>query len=457
VLSRAASSDAPPVPQEFTQAQPWESAATEFKSKASKPIPYNVGDYKTVVMLKHTPAKLAHDIYTHNQKTKFTPVMVMAMAGFGKTTFTRNIVHELHDIDPNYGIYYKQNTDILKLDQILEGLPKKKPAILVFDDVSYILENLPKELRIRILDRLTRVREVIDPDKETPSVLFMDYHYSYAIPKVFRQSNFKCYLSVTDEERENYLKQMGYHNRQNIATYLRIFISMMRYNRFYVPNPNQWYNDGKDFVYYTDRPFRPALISNYGELHLTLFHKIQGCEVCSIKKSFDKPDPDFWTQLIDKHGYNKVHKYLRYYAYQVTGRKSLLFRQDAKIIDHIRDHHVENKIDLLAMVDLLSEVRRLPQSDRHNFLVERLRSMEGREIAKVEQLKKSLKNSQKEAKELADVGAQDGIELEDPNSEEMAQGVFSLAGKWRDNEDADTDPDADDIEFDAEDQEGELE
>jgi len=83
--------------------------------------------------------------------------------------------------------------------------------------------------------------------------------------------------------------------------------------------------------------------------------------------------------------------------------------------------------------------------------------MEGREIAKVEQLKKSLKNSQKEAKELADVGAQDGIELEDPNSEEMAQGVFSLAGKWRDNEDADTDPDADDIEFDAEDQEGELE
>lgn len=457
VLDKAQSKDKIELPPEFTQDAPNQAAET-FKSRASQPIPYNVGDHKSVVMLKHTPQKLAHDIYTHNQKTKSTPVMVMAMAGFGKTTFNRCIIHELHQLDPNYGIYYYQNTDILKLDAILESLPKKKPAILVFDDVSYILEDLPKELRIKILDRLTRVREIIDPDKETPSIIFMDYHYSYALPKTFRQSNFKVYLSVTDEERENYLKQMGYHNRKHISTYIKIFISMMRYSRFYIQNPNDWFNFGKPFVYLTDRPFRPALVSNYGELHLTLFHKVYGCEICSFKKKFDKPDLDFWAQLIAKHGFSRVHKWLRYYTYQVTGNKNLLFREDAKIIDHIRDHHTENKIDLLAMVKLLSEVRhtKLDQEEmnegaslaekRKNLLIESLKKMEGREITRIEDLKANSKKGRQKAKDLADSANADAVDIEESEDQDLDKGVFSLAGKWRDAETTD-DTDADDIDL----------
>src|SRR6185503_9340506 len=412
-----------------------------FRSKGDQLISYKVGDTDAPMMVKHTPARLAWDIWTHNQRTKFTPVMVMAMPGFGKTTFNRCVIHYLHEHDPSYSINYYQNTDILVLDRILENLPKRKPAILVFDDVSYILENLRQPDRIKILDRLSRIRETIDPDKETPSILFMDYHYSYAMPKTFRQSNFKVYLSVTDEERENYMKQMGYQNKTKIQNYIRIFIAMMRYGRFWVKKPS---NPAEQLTYYTDKPFRPALVSNYGELHLTLFHKIYGCEKCAFKKSYDKPDPDFWVSLVKKYGFTRVHQWLRIYAYMHTGRKTLLRMNDRSILAHIGDHHKQSKIDLVAIVDLLKQVRKTPQTEQEALFILGLNSMEGRIINHFEVTKKQAKKALEEADALGKKGSQETIDLPEIEEDDLdlAHSVAQYAGSL-------TDDDADDFDLEA--------
>jgi hypothetical protein len=432
----------------------FDTQADTYRQLGHKPIPYTVGTFKSVIMLKHTPARLAHDIYVHSQATKFTPVMVMAMAGFGKTTFNRNVVHELHLIDPTYSIYYFKNVDILRLDQILDSLPKRKPCIIIFDDVSYVLENLPKKIRLRILDRLTRIREVLDPEyKETPCIMFMDYHYSYALPKTFRQSNFKIYISVTDEERENMLKQMGYWNKDGIMSYIRIFTAMMRYGRFYVKNPNDDFNNGRPLVYYRDRPFRASLVSNYGELHLTLFHKIYGCEICSLKSKFDKPDPLFWTGLVKKYGYDRVYKWLRIYAYTQTGQNNLLYKDDRAVLNHIKDHHTENKIDLLDLVKVLKATKKQKRVDREAYFTGEMAKMEGREVIKVLETEKSMKESLGKAKAMQENGTQDNVELSDGEDEdrdiealdrEFDKG-FILSGNMEDDEDTEDEDDEDDI------------
>lgn len=440
-----------------------ENQAEYYRSTGNKPIPYQVGTFKAVIMLKNTPARLAHDIYVHSQATKFTPVMVMAMAGFGKTTFNRNILHELHDIDPNYTIYYFKNTDILRLDQILESLPKRKPCIIVFDDVSYVLENLPKKIRLRILDRLTRIREVIDPEyKETPCIMFMDYHYSYALPKTFRQSNFKIYISVTDEERENMLKQMGYWNKDGIMSYIKIFTAMMRYGRFYLKNPHEEFNGGRPFVYYRDRPFRACLVSNYGELHITLFHKIYGCEKCSLKSKFDKPDPQFWASLVKKYGYERVYKWLRIYAFTQTGQNNLLYVDDRAVLNHIKDHHTENKIDLLDLVKVLKATKKQKRVDREAYFLAELGKMEGREVIKVLESEATQKASIAEAKALQEKGSQDTIELnEDEDDDQEVEALdrefdkgFVLSGSMDDDEDEDDDNDNDLDDEDEDDDKG---
>lgn len=413
----------------------------KYHNKGNQVLTYTVGEYTAPIMVKHTPARLARDIYNHNQRTKFTPVMVMAMPGFGKTTFNRSVIHPLHEIDDRYSINYFQNKDILRLDQILEALPKRKPCINVFDDVSFILESLREAERIKILDRLSRVREVIDPEyKETPSILFMDYHYSYAMPKTFRQSNFKVYISVTDEERENYLKQMGYQNRDKIKNYISIFISMMRFGRFYVINPT----DGSKIWYKTDQPFRPALVSNYGELHITLFHKINNCEKCAFRKTFDKPNPDFWGELTKKYPVRSVKYWLRIYAYMNTGRKRLLHKNDRAILQAISDHHKQSKIDMIGIYDLLKSVDKAPKAEQEALFRLGLEKMEGRNIRYYEEEKKAIRKSRQEAEEMEKVGSPDTVsigteeEADDEGEElDLTHSVAQLAGSYADDEEDD--------------------
>lgn len=346
---------------------------------------YNDKDYP--LWKKHTPKRLAYDIVNVNQKTIYTAVTMLGQPGWGKTTATQNLIHDIHEIAPQYSIHWHFDEEILKADKIIERLPKHQPTILIFDDVSWILQNpkkLTAERKYELLHKLTRVREIIDPEhKRTPIILFMDYHYSFAVDKPFRQASFSVQVSITNEERENYLKTIGHspRNRKKIQTFTQILESAYKYNNFRVPAPDGY---GQDYFYYkTEQPFRPAMVFNMSQIHFMMFHQVN-CEKCSPKRTFDKPDPTWLSELVDSEGIDRVHRVWRFYTALTTGKVSLLHKKDQRIVRHLRDEIAQYKLPLEEIESILGEVKQLSKEEQKKQLVQKISSLEGRQIENVE-------------------------------------------------------------------------
>lgn len=359
-------------------------------SKKIETTTFRYNDIDVPLWKKHTPNRLAWDIVNVNEKTIYTAINMLGLPGWGKTTSTQNLLHDIHNIAPYFSIHWHFKEDILKVDRILERLPKQKPTILVFDDVSWLLQQLSNDDKYRILNKLTTVREILDPEyKRTQCILFMDYHYSFAVDKPFRQAPFQIQVSITNEERENYLKTIGHSNRNRkaIYTFVSILESAYKYNQFRVPAPEGF---DKDYFYYkTNDPFRPAMVFNMSQIHLMLFHKVN-CERCSPKKTYDKPDPAWLSQLVKAEGIDRVHRVFRFFVALQTGKVSLLHKKDQRIVRHIRDEIASAKLPLEEMEAILSEVKLAPKTEQENMLIKRIGGLEGRQIEGIERLAEHL-------------------------------------------------------------------
>lgn len=370
---------------------------------------YNDADYP--IWKKHTVKRLAYDIVNVNEKTIYTPVNMLGQPGWGKTTVTQELVHDIHEIAPYFSINWHFKEDILKVDKILERLPKYKPAILIFDDISWILQNkklMPSDRKYELLHKLTTVREILDPEnKRTQCILLMDFHYSFAVEKAFRQSPFSVQVSITNEERENYLKTIGHSpmNRRRINSFVRILESAYKYNTFNVPAPPKY--PQKKFYYKTEQPFRPAMVFNMSQIHLMLFHKVN-CEKCSPKKTYDKPDPKWLVDLVNAEGIDRVHRVWRFYTALTTGKVSLLHKKDQRIVRHLRDEVLRLKLPMEEIEDILKDVKQAPKQDQEKLLLDKVGALEGREINNIDTLASQINKGVKEEDVTID---QDDIEV----------------------------------------------
>jgi energy-coupling factor transporter ATP-binding protein EcfA2 len=366
------------------------------------------------IKVKHTPARLAHDILVHNDLAKFTQISVVGLPGSGKTTFVKCLAHTLHTKDPTYKVYHFKKEQILKLDKILDKeIPKRQNCILVFDDISYLFEQLSEKEVANILHNLTIVREKLDPDKQTKAICILMFHYSFALIKGMRMSNFRVMCSIQDEEFENYRKILGYHNSKNIRDFVRKYLSMMRYRNFRIPS-----NTDEPFVYKTDQPFRLALISNLGELHYTLYHRAE-CALCSGHKKEKPvaPNTSFWDDLIKKYRYEQVWNVLTKYAWISTRAENAVYGDFARVWRHIEAEHKAGNLDLPTIIEIFKSAKKVRGSTpketsekRHAHVMSKLKEMEKALGDKNEQLQTdSLNNIESEKLE----GDEDKLHFEE--------------------------------------------
>lgn len=407
---------------------------TTSPSDAKKDFPvtyYELGGVKHWYWRKHSVKRLAYDILNVNRHTIYTSVNMIGLPGWGKTTSTWHLVHELTEIEPKFAVHWHFKDDILKIDKILKVLPKQQPVIMIFDDVSWLLDNLERKKRNEILHRLTTIREIIDPMyKRTNCILLMDFHYSYAVPKAFRQSSFAVQLSITNEERENYLKTIGHSqwNKRKILAFTKILESAYKYNKFQVKSPNR----KAPYIYQTDEPFRPAMVFNMSQIHLMLFHEVK-CQKCGPKSIHGKPDPKLWVDLIEKEGLLNVLKNTRVMQFKYTGKVAQFAKRDQKVLRHINDEMIHYKLPLDEIEQVLEKAHKegASREEQKKIVLEGISKIEGRERERIENLEKgSAQATDKPIEEEIETG-EDEIDYD--------SGINQVAGKFDEDEEDDLD------------------
>ena len=134
------------------------------------------------------------------------------------------------------------------------------------------------------------------------------------------------------------------------------------------------------------------MVFNMSQIHFMIFHKVN-CERCSPKKTYDKPDPAWLSQLVEKEGIDRVHRVFRFFVALQTGRTNLLHKKDQRIVRHIRDEITSGKLPLEDMEAILGEVKLMPKDQQGKALVNRLGGLGTKEIESVEKLAEHLSQS----------------------------------------------------------------
>ena len=247
------------------------------------------------ILQKHSPNLVINNILNHNSLSGYTSILSIGHSGSGKTTIVSLLSHLLHE-RKNFAVYDYGAEELMDVDRIIKKMPKA-PSILKFDDASYTFAEMSEPQRNKLAAGLTTIRHEV----KNPVIVFVNIHYSKALEKFFRDTDFKIVTSISDEEMDNFQKLFGYKNAMKLHRFTRIYRSMLLRNQF---------KTGK-YTYHTHKPFRIALISEMGKLHGILYYR-DGCNKCV--KDFHGAEMsarDLVDKLLAENGRDKVRTCLR--------------------------------------------------------------------------------------------------------------------------------------------------
>ena len=275
-------------------------------------------DRRPVPLLqRHSIGKLAKEIVTANTHNQYTGVLLIGKSGSGKSTLTQTLVHRLHQ-KRSYAVRWFAKKDIRRFTDIIKNLPSA-PHILVFEDASYALRGMSDSQIEEIAAELTYIRHKL----KHPVIVILQIHYSKAIEKFFRDTDITIFTSITDNERTNYLQLLGTHNSLKIRNFIRLYHNALFAGHF----DFTWSSyTGEKYVYHTNNPFRPALVSSVGSCHFLLYPK-EACGQCSLDGKFHghpKLEPQVaLDKLVQATNRTTARSTIRQYCFHKKGIKCL--------------------------------------------------------------------------------------------------------------------------------------
>ena len=237
----------------------------DWKGTNRKPIP---------LLGRHSTRHLADEIENALSATQAQVVLLIGKSGTGKSTLVTTLAHYIHTKPggKKYQVKWYSQDDIKNFVHIVEDLQKGLNYILIFDDASYVLDELPPNEVKKIAKKLTYIRHDIGGDVLT----FVDCHYSKAFQKFFRDTFFTILTSMTDNERTNIQQLFCTHNSFKVNNFIRIFRQMLFKGFFSFTSEKSAKNR---YTYKRDDPFRPALVSSIGSCHHVLYPR-ESCGIC---------------------------------------------------------------------------------------------------------------------------------------------------------------------------------
>lgn len=299
-----------------------------------------------------SPMPTVDRILTYVERTGFCGILCIGQSGTGKSTLARFLVHQIH-MRKAFVVHWYQRNDIQKLDKEIHALEKGVPAILIFDDASFALDQLKKEQINRIAQALTYVRH----DVRAPVIVIMNIHYSKAISRFFRNVPFAFLTSISQEEVQSFTDTWP-HGRWKFKDYA-LYYQQMMFNSQWTFQIDRW--NRRTYTYKTDEPFRLGLAMEGNMIHFFVYLR-HGCPICdpgySIKKFANSQD--VVDHYVKSYGLERARSMLRMYAFARHGLK-VIDKNRYAIWRSISNFDTNNRInwkDSMAYLESLGKKRR---------------------------------------------------------------------------------------------------
>ena len=301
------------------------------------------------ILTSQSPYPVIKKILKHNSVTGYTGIINAGMSGTGKTTWTKFLVHNLHQAMPAVVIDWFEQYDLVNIDNIIHSLTKGVPHIIVFDDASFALDDLPKKEINKLAQVLTRIRHEVKANVIT----IMNIHYSKAIGKYWRNIPFYFLTSISSEETQSYEDVFGSGAKWKLRDFSYLFHNMMLDGGWKV-EIDAW--KGKAYQYWTNKPFRVGLASELNRLHFFLYVR-DSCGICDPDYATQRviSAPDMVESLIKSYNKNQVRSTLRYYMFTRKGNAEVIDRRVRSLWNTISDLDRKNDIDWTQVATVLDE------------------------------------------------------------------------------------------------------
>ena len=329
-------------------------------------IPKNIGKAKTTtyrwegsdypLKIDNTIAKLVTEILRVSDASpdkSYTSVIMSGKSSSGKSTLTQSLCHRISCMNKiKWNILWFDRSNLLDLGKIIDGLEKNLRYILIFDDVSYVLESedvKPKQKQ-ELAAKLTYIRH----DLGGKVITIMNIHFMTALMPIFRDADFKILTSMSYVDRKNWSGVLGRSADYQLNTFQKQYASQMKNHYFYVNGVHR--EDGKGYAYYVNKPFRCALVSELEGVRTLLYPK-EGCETCAKKKSKEykrkEITPDDWYKKAIRKYPNTARTAIRYWAYFTLGRKDALPKNNKLAVQAILKTAQEYAVDEDKLIETI--------------------------------------------------------------------------------------------------------
>ena len=253
-----------------------DAGGTAYRDKVTT---FNYKGKRIPVPIRWHPNSVIRRIVEHNKRSQYTGVTMIGMSGTGKTTLTNKIIHQAHVMGESYIVKRFNGHEMMKLDEHIKKMKKGFPHILVFDDASYTMEDAKSADIARLANALTTIRHVL----QSRVIVIINFHYSKATKKFFRNQHFTFMTSISVEELSNF--QEMYKDKMNVVRqFARQYNNMVLRGSFQVPVSSF---EKRIIRYKMNEPFRIAMVAEIADLHFMVYDR-DGCEQCLPKKEAKK-------------------------------------------------------------------------------------------------------------------------------------------------------------------------
>jgi len=324
----------------------------EKKKKEPHSIPTTVFTFngtKYPILSTHSPFPIVKRILVHNSVAGYTGIINAGQSGTGKTTWTHWLVHQLHQEMPSVVVDWFDQYDINSIDDIINNLTVGVPHIIVFDDASFAMDDLPRKEVNKLAQVLTRIRHLVKANV----ISIINIHYSKAIAKYWRNIPFYFLTSISNEELGSYEDVFGTGSKWKLRDFSYLFHDMMLDAGWKI-EIDAWTGDA--YKYQTNKPFRIGLASELNRLHFFVYVK-ESCKICD--KEFDTKKVlnarDLIDQLVQAYNKNQTRSTLRYYLLTRKGITKAVDRSVHSLWKTISDLDRKNDIDFNEVLEILDE------------------------------------------------------------------------------------------------------